>query len=56
MLGVRPGQALQRQTQADRQIAGDQKHHIVAEKPFAALPAARAILEHPAQRQHAAGG
>ena len=54
MLGVGPGQAFQRQAQADRGVAGDEEHDVIPEKPFAGLPAARAILDDTAERQHAA--
>jgi len=52
--GIDPRQAFERQPQADGGVAGDQEHRVAAEKPFAALPAAGAVVDHPAQRQHAA--
>ena len=45
--GIGPGQAVQRQAQADRRIAGDQEHRAAAEEPLAALPAARAVARSP---------
>jgi hypothetical protein len=51
---IDPWQTFQRQAEADRRIAGKQEHRVAAEVPFAALPAACAVLDHPAQRQHAA--
>ena len=54
--GSSPGQAVQRQAQADRAVAGDQEHLAGTEEPVAGLPAARAVVDHAAQRQHAADG
>ena len=49
-----PGQAFQRQAEADRAVAGHQEHVVAAEEPAAGLPAPRAVLDHPADRQHRA--
>ena len=52
--GVGPGQAVQRQPQADRAVAGQQEQRVVAEMPARALPRPPRPIGHPAQRQHAA--
>ena len=54
MVGIGPGQAFQRQAEADRAVAGDQEQVVAAEEPAAGLPAARAVLRDAPQRQHAA--
>ena len=44
-LGIRPGQAVERQPVADGRIAGEQEQRVVAEVPFAALPDAHIVAD-----------